>query len=108
MRYISTAFIVALASSLTQVQAYLLVASYITGFGGPVGQTGNQWIMAKDFECDTLIHTSPLVNSATDVSGDKNGVRIEWTDGSCGNNVWGGNQCPTVVEQYFPGIHQSK
>lgn len=38
MLFTSAAAIIALASSLTQVQAYWLVAGHITGFGGPVGQ----------------------------------------------------------------------
>lgn len=106
MRFTTTASIITLASSLAQVQAYYLVAGSITGFGGPVGQTGNTWRMAADLECDTLNNASPVVNDRSDVSGDKDGVRVAWIDGDCGS--WIGTQCPTEVEQHFPGLHQSK
>lgn len=108
MRFTTTASVLVLASSLTQAQAYWLVASYIIGFGGPVGQTGNTWIMSPDLECGTL-NQQPAVNEKSDVSGG-NGVRIEWTDeGECPSPMgdWVDQGCPAVAEQRFEGIHQS-
>lgn len=62
--------------------------------------------MANALDCDTLNNAVPIVNERSDVSGDKKGVRIEWTTGDCGGSGWG-NQCPKIVEQHFTGIHQS-
>lgn len=111
MRFTTVSTTIALASSIAQVQAYFLVASHITGFGGPVGQEGNSWLMSPTLECGDLTNQD-TVNERPDVSGDKDGVRIEWGAGECEKTElsdWlGDDQCPAVVEQHFPGIHQSE
>ncbi|KAG9252959.1 uncharacterized protein F5Z01DRAFT_169606 [Emericellopsis atlantica] len=104
MHFQTSASLLALLGGLSHVQAYWLVASAITGFGGPVGGTGNQWLVADSLDCDVL-NNAGLVNSASDVSSN-DGVRVVWGDGDCAN--WPGTGCPTVAEQHFPDFHRSK
>ncbi|KAL5380055.1 hypothetical protein DPSP01_008092 [Paraphaeosphaeria sporulosa] len=103
--------LLALATSLSNIssaKAYWLVATDITSFiPGPVGGDGYQWIHVDNLECNTMID-APLVNDRSDVSGDKQGVRMESEEGDCdhGGNWWA-TECPTEVEQHFPEFHQT-
>lgn len=105
MRFTTASTAIAFASSVAQVQAYFLVASHITGFGGPVGQTGNTWIMSPDLDCSTL-NDQNIVPSKPDVSSAE-GVRVKWGSGDC-KSTWLRDDCPVEVEQHFPDRHQSE
>jgi hypothetical protein len=107
MHFTSVSTAIALASSLVQKQAYFLVASHITGLGGPVGQSGNSWLMSPTLECSDLTNQN-TVNERPDVSGDKDGVRVKCGARGCKKTTCLRDECPVEVGQHFPEVHRSK
>lgn len=86
---------------------FWITAGHINGIGGPVGETGNHWLITDNIDCGSLTNTHGW-SSRSDVSGNKKGVRVKWhKDNACGDDFLG-HQCPSEVELNIDQWHRSK
>lgn len=94
------------AAAVAQAKGFYVSKTTLDSYiPGPIDDDGLQrYVFPEEWVCDDLIHTE-TVNEHSDVSGDKRGIRIKYSEPDESN--WGARE-PIEAEIHTSDYHVSK